>query len=68
MERQPVKSSNIKSVGYDPATKTLEMEFHTGKVYRFRDVPGKAHSDLMQASSKGSHFARHIKNRYQFDR
>jgi hypothetical protein len=28
MERQPVKSSNLRSIGYDAFTKTLEVEFH----------------------------------------
>jgi KTSC domain len=33
MERQPVSSSNLKSVGYDPRSRTLEIEFHNGGVY-----------------------------------
>ncbi|MDU4600208.1 MAG: KTSC domain-containing protein, partial [Clostridium sporogenes] len=32
MQRTPVDSSNLSSVGY--GNSTLEIEFHSGKVYR----------------------------------
>lgn len=30
MNRTPVSSSNLKSVGYDQSSNTLEIEFHGG--------------------------------------
>ena len=40
MERQNVESSLAISVGYDPATSTLEIEFKTsGAVWQYYDVP-----------------------------
>ena len=30
MNREPVSSSNIASIGYDVSSETLEIEFHNG--------------------------------------
>lgn len=61
MKRAPVKSSNISSVGYDPVTSTLEIEFHHGGVYQYYGVPSQVHDGLMEAESKGSYFHNYIK-------
>jgi len=66
VERQPVDSSNIHSVGYDPSTGTLEVEFHGGSVYEYSDVPEAVYQALMSASSKGSYLNRQVKPRYRF--
>jgi hypothetical protein len=50
------KSSNVKSVGYDATSKVLEVEFHTGAVYRYSGVPAKVHRALMEAESIGAAF------------
>jgi hypothetical protein len=39
MDRRPVRSSNVASVGYDESSSTLEVEFHGGRVYRYFGVP-----------------------------
>jgi len=64
MNRQSVASTDIKSVGYDPATKILEIEFHSGGIYQYLDVPDVVYSDLMNADSKGKYFHRYVKNVY----
>jgi len=66
MMRQPVSSSNLRSVGYDPATRTLEIEFHSGGIYRYVGVPEAVYWGLMGAASKGSYFADFIKGIYRF--
>lgn len=68
MERQSVTSSNIRSVGYDPSTATLEIEFHSGGVYQYYGVPDTLYLGLMQAASHGSYFHQHIRNRYRYSR
>ncbi|MEU8603112.1 KTSC domain-containing protein [Streptomyces parvulus] len=67
MERLPVTSSNIISVGYEPAEMVLEIEFHSG-IYRYFSVAESVHSGLMLASSHGRYFARTIKDRYSFSK
>jgi hypothetical protein len=62
MERVQVESSNLASVGYEPETTTLEIEFHNGGVYQYSGVPEDVHQGLMNAESKGSYFYHNIKN------
>ena len=64
MERKQVSSSNIRSVGYEPETRILEVEFHGGRVYQYSGVAEGVHRNLMLADSKGSFFSTHIRDRY----
>lgn len=68
MERNTVRSSLLKSVGYDPATKTLEIEFHDGDVYSYRDFPEFLHRGLILAPSKGKFFNGRIAGRFSYER
>jgi hypothetical protein len=61
MKREPVQSSNLLAVGYDPATSTLEIDFRSGGVYQYYGVPGQVYECLMKAESKGSYFHHYIK-------
>ena len=64
MERIPVSSSHISSVGYDPDGHVLEVEFTDGSVYQYFDVPEAEYESLMSASSHGSYLNANIKGRY----
>ncbi len=66
MERIPVESSNIASIGYDEDTNTLEIEFHNGGVYQYFDVPFAVYDGLMEASSKGQYLAQQIKGQFRY--
>jgi hypothetical protein len=69
MKRVPVQSSNLASVGYDPATSTLEVEFHNGGVYQYYGVPSQVYESLINAASKGSYFHHNIKMKgYQYSK
>lgn len=68
VDRQPVTSSNIASVGYDDAAQALEVEFLNGSIYQYFGVPSAVHSALLSADSVGGYFSRSIKNSYQFVR
>lgn len=68
MDKRGVSSSTIVSVGYDPKRATLEIEFESGRVYQYYDVPANLHDEIMQAPSKGQFFNTHIKDRYSFSR
>jgi len=61
MNRTPVSSSNLKSVGYDAANSTLEVEFLHGGIYQYSGVPAARYSGLMGAPSKGEYFDANIK-------
>jgi hypothetical protein len=66
MERTPVTSSDVRSVGYDADTQTLEIEFNSGGIYDYYGVPQGEYDSLMNADSKGKYFHANIKNRYSF--
>lgn len=61
-------SSAIASVGYDPKRETLEVEFKSGNVYRYFDVPEEVYQDLLQARSKGRYFGSYIRGQYTSSR
>jgi hypothetical protein len=60
MERIPVQSTNVVSVGYETSSQTLEIEF-TGSVYQYHGVPEHLYEGLMDASSKGTFLDQNIK-------
>ena len=66
MKMIPVSSSNLESVGYEPATQTLRIEFKNGGVYEYHNVPEAEYQGLMSASSKGSYHHQNIKDRYTY--
>ena len=66
MNRKPVSSSNIRSIGYDSKSRTLEIEFHSGDIYQYLNVLESIYNALMSASSQGSYFSRYIKDQYQW--
>lgn len=68
MYRVPVISSNISSIGYDPASAVLEVEFSNGAVYQYFDVPEHLYQGLMSASSHGGFLNDYIKYNYRYQR
>lgn len=65
MEMKPVNSSAIRAVGYDVATRGMRILFKQGHYYDFCGVPEQVYLGLMRASSKGTYYNDHIKDRYQ---
>lgn len=66
MKRVRVESSSIASVGYDEASRSLEVEFLHGAVYRYAEVPRAVYAALLAAESKGSFFNSAIRDAYEF--
>ena len=64
MKRKAVSSSAVVSVGYDLKSKTLEIEFPSGHVYQYFDVPAAEHKALVNADSLGQFFNAEIKDCY----
>lgn len=61
MEMQPVESSNIQSIGYDPAQSVMHVAFKSGGVYAYHNVAPHQHQALMSAQSVGGHLSRVLK-------
>jgi KTSC domain len=68
MRRRRVDSSAIRSMGYDPESRTLEVEFQSGSIYDYFGVSSRLWASLQGAPSKGSFFARQIRGRFPSER
>jgi hypothetical protein len=66
VERVPVESRSLVSVGYDAERQELEVEFGSGRVYCFTGVPTSLHAWLMRSPGKGGYFNRMIRDRFPF--
>jgi hypothetical protein len=66
MKRTPVDSTSVMSVGYEPASRILEVEFHGGRVYRYFDVPPRRYRGLLDAESAGRFLNTEIKGVYSY--
>jgi hypothetical protein len=67
MLRERVSSSSIAAIGYADDAETLEVEFVTGTVYRYRGVDADVYENFRQAPSKGAFFNTHIKDAYPWE-
>ncbi len=67
MKRDSVKSSNVKSIGYDEVNSILEVEFQDGSIYQYYGIPIRIYSSLMKANSIGGYVDRYVKKaRYTY--
>ena len=64
MDRQSVASSNLAEVGYDSDLETLEVQFKSGGIYQYFNVPAFMYERLMSVDSLGRFFNAEIKGHY----
>ncbi len=64
MERKRVNASNIRSAGYDPRNRVLELEFSSGAIYQYSGVSEEIHRRLMNSPSPGSYFRDEIEESF----
>ena len=58
----------MRSMGYQAETGVLEIEFQSGEVYEYFDVPADVYVGLEKAESKGQYFNREIRDDYGYAR
>jgi len=68
VDREPVGSSNLASIGYDEDTEILEIEFLNGSVYEYKNIPIGIYNQLMGAGSQGSFFNHEIRNLFPYEK
>jgi len=64
MELKRVGASNIRAVGYEPSSQTLEVEFTSGSIVQYSRVSPEVHRRLMNSPSPGSYFKDNIEEEY----
>ena len=57
-------SSVIRSFAYDPDSRSLAVEFVSGRRYRYDDVPRRLVEEMRRSESKGRFFNRHIRDHF----
>jgi hypothetical protein len=69
MNRDPVDSSMIASIGYDCDKNILEIEFkNNGRIFEYYDVPLDEYEQIMNVESKGKYFLANIKPYFRCSR
>lgn len=68
MHRTPVSSTNIRSIGYDPQSALLEVEFTSGDVYQYFNVPENLYQQFLRASSHGQFLNDNIRYNYRYQK
>ena len=63
MKKQEVESSVIRAVGH---TRVLEVEFESGRVYQYYDVPENIYNEILASDSKGRYFNQHIRGKFPY--
>lgn len=66
MEKTFTDSRSVKRINYSEETKILEVEFTTGTVYHYFDVPKDVMMEALKAESIGSFMNAHIKGTYEY--
>lgn len=64
MDRKKVNSGSIRSIGYEAASQTLEVELTDGSVWQYSKVPSEVHRRLMAAPSMVSYYRDNIEEEY----
>ncbi|MFA4975760.1 MAG: KTSC domain-containing protein [Candidatus Paceibacterota bacterium] len=68
MNRTQVNSSNIQSIGYDPQSAILEVEFTSGDIYQYFDIPAYLHQQFLNSSSHGQFLNDNIRYNYRYQK
>ncbi len=67
MDLEPIDSTQIKAVGYDPKRRTLDVRFkNIENLVRYYNVSPAKFDALMQAGSHGGFLSDRIKGKYRF--
>lgn len=61
-----VTSKNLKSVGFDIQTQTLQVNFINGRKYQYYNVPENVYDSLLSATSKGTYLRSNIIGKYNY--
>ena len=62
-------SSLLEEISFDNKDEVLEVKFlHSEAIYVYQNVDEKDFEELRNADSLGSHFAKNIRNGYEFEK
>jgi hypothetical protein len=62
---EEVESSAVTRIGYNSSSRILHVQFQSGRLYQYFDVPPDIYAELRTASSIGSYFNKVVRDNYQ---
>ena len=62
--RQSVHSHVLAAVGYSKRLHALEVEFISGAIYRYSDVPPQLYRDFLSAASKAQFYDANVRGHF----
>jgi KTSC domain-containing protein len=68
MNRTAIASPGIAQVGYEEGSEILEIEFASGKIFQFFNVPLNLFNQLMDSSHKERYYETNILERFPYKR
>lgn len=54
LKRVPVQSRILKSIAYDEPLHVMEVEYQTGSIYRYYEIPVEVYKAMFSERSPGS--------------
>ncbi len=64
MERKRVNASTIRSAGYDPRSRVLEVELTSGSILQYSGVSEEIYRRLVNSPSPGSYYRDQIEEEF----
>ena len=67
MERTPLRSSTLASARYNDEGKALEIEFRSGAIYLYKNVPSAFFTALVEGERPGRFYSFHIRDAFEWE-
>ena len=64
LTKLPRESSVVHGYHYEPNTRDLHVQFPSGDIYRYRDVPMEKVASMLETESPGRYFGAKIRGFY----
>ena len=68
MTRTKVSADILRSIGYDPDTELLELEFTSGDIYDYQKVKPYLYMGLMNSNTKDAYYNKYIRDNYEVEK
>lgn len=65
IDLEPITSSNLAAIGYDPQKNILAIEFKGGDVFHYAGISLEMALDFYSAPSRGSFYAKNIRGKFE---
>lgn len=66
LKKHLVDSSNLEWIAYDKKNSELYIQFHSGGLYKYMNVPENIFNGLLSAGSHGRYFWMKIRDKYDY--